>query len=51
MEKKFKLCTKSGETIKMVQSKTLKMAVEFFSIIKNLKRTQLLKIFKVVEVK
>ena len=50
-EKEYKLVTSSGDTLKKVRTHSLELAVEFFSKVKKLKPSNLLKIFKVEEIK
>lgn len=51
MEKEYKLVTLSGETLKKIKTYSLELAVEFFSEVKKLRPSELLKIFKIEEVK
>ena len=50
-EKEYKLLTRSGDTLKKVRTFSFELAIEFFSEIKKLKPIELLKIFKIEEVK
>ena len=50
-EKEYKLTTNSGETLKKVRTCSLELAIEFFSEVKKLKPNELLKIFKIKEIK
>ena len=50
-EKQYKLVTASGDTLKKVRTCSIELAIEFFSKIKKLKPNELLKIFKVEEIK
>jgi len=44
---KFNLVTKDGEIVQVTNQKSLELAIEFFSLLKDLKIKDLLKIYKV----
>jgi len=51
MEKEYKLVTQSGEVLKKIKTFSFELALEYFSELKKLEPKELLKIFKIEEVK